>query len=71
MNNVYENNMRFLPLLKFMDKYKKLLIILITLIVLSALSLFIFFQIKNNNNIKAAEFYSQWETESLKWIIRK
>ena len=66
MNNIYENNMRFLPLFKFIDKYKKLLIIMITLIVLSAISLFIFFQIKNTNNIKAAEFYSQWEAESSK-----
>ena len=25
MNNEYENNMRFLPILKFFDKYKKVI----------------------------------------------
>ena len=28
MNNEYENNMRFLPILKFFDKYKKVIILL-------------------------------------------
>ena len=28
MNNVYENEMRFAPFLKFIDKYKNLLILL-------------------------------------------
>ena len=35
MNNVYENNMRFLPLLKFLDKYKKIIIFILSLILIS------------------------------------
>ena len=33
MNNVYENEMRFAPFLKFIDKYKNLLILLVVLLV--------------------------------------
>ena len=33
MNNVYENNMRFVPFLKFIDKYKNVLILVAVLIV--------------------------------------
>ena len=34
MNNVYENNMRFLPLLKFIEKHKKILISIVVFIIL-------------------------------------
>ena len=34
MNNEYENNMRFLPILKFFDKYKKVIILIILTIII-------------------------------------
>ena len=40
MNDVYENDMKFLPFLKFLDKYKKVLVIMITLIIFT-LSFFV------------------------------
>jgi len=45
MNNVYENNMRFLPILKFWDKYKKI----ISLLVLTLIGLITF--IENLNSL--------------------
>ena len=35
MNDVYENNMRFLPLLKFIEKYKKILTFIAITIILA------------------------------------
>ena len=46
MNNVYENNMRFLPILKFWDKYKKI----ISLLVLTLIGLITFFIINKQIN---------------------
>ena len=43
MNNVYENNIRFLPLLKFLDKYK----ILLTSLTILLLGIIVFFVINN------------------------
>ena len=34
MNNVYENDIRFLPLLKFLDKHKKLIIFISSIILI-------------------------------------
>ena len=51
MNNVYENNIRFLPLLKFLDKYKILLISLTILL----LGIIVFFVINNQIQDKKSE----------------
>ena len=37
MNNVYENEMRFAPFLKFIDKYKNLLILFAVLLVVAVI----------------------------------
>ena len=65
MNNVYEKNMRFLPILKFWDKYKKI----ISLLVLTLIGLITFFiinkQINKYQSEQAALIYNDWQTELL------
>ena len=65
MNNVYENNMRFLPILKFWDKYKKI----ISLLVLTLIGLITFIiinkQINKYQSEQAALIYNDWQTELL------
>ena len=62
MNNVYENNMRFLPLLKFLDKYKILLIS--TTILLLGIIVFIVVnnQIQDKKSEQASDLYKEWLT---------
>tara|TARA_X000000950_G_C13873780_1_gene644001 strand:- start:283 stop:927 length:645 start_codon:yes stop_codon:yes gene_type:complete len=63
MNNVYENNMRFLPLLKFIEKYR-ITIILIVITIILAITFSIFSnQIAKQNNLKAASIYSSFLEE--------
>ena len=63
MNNVYENNMKFLPFLKFLDKYKKILIALVILIVLVISFFVISSQLQKENNESAAIVYDDWIEE--------
>ena len=62
MNNDYENNIRFLPLLKFLDKYKILLISLTILL----LGIIVFFvinnQIQDKKSEQASDLYKEWLT---------
>ena len=62
MNNVYENNIRFLPLLKFLDKYKILLIS--TTILLLGIIVFIVVnnQIQDKKSEQASDLYKEWLT---------
>ena len=62
MNNVYENNIRFLPLLKFLDKYKILLIS--TTILLLGIIVFIVVnnQIQEKKSEQASDLYKEWLT---------
>ena len=63
MNDVYENDMKFLPFLKFLDKYKKMLVILVILII-STLSFFVISnQIQKDANEKASLIYNDWNKE--------
>ena len=63
MNNVNENNMKFLPFLKFLDKYKKILIALVILIVLVISFFVISSQLQKENNESAAIVYDDWIEE--------
>ncbi len=62
MNNVYENNIRFLPLLKFLDKYK----ILFTSLTILLLGIIVFFvinnQIQDKKSEQASDLYKEWLT---------
>ena len=63
MNNVYENEMRFAPFLKFIDKYKNLLILL-AVIILSAVTYFVLNnQLEKKKSEQAALVYKEWLVE--------
>jgi len=63
MKNEYENNMRFLPVLKFFDKYKKLIISLFIIIIIATAFFVISSQVKKQNNENASVIYSLWLKE--------
>ena len=63
MNNVYENEMRFAPFLKFIDKYKNLLILL-AVIILGAVTYFVVNnQLEKKKSEQAALVYKEWLVE--------
>ena len=57
MNNIYDNNMRFLPLLKFLDKYKKIIIFILLIVLTVTIYIVISNQISKQNNNNAAKIY--------------
>ena len=63
MNNVYENNMRFVPFLKFIDKYKNVLILVAVLIVGSIAFFVVNNQIEKNKSEQASIVYKEWIQE--------
>ena len=63
MNNIYENEMRFAPFLKFIDKYKNLLILL-AVILLGAVTYFVVNnQLEKKKSEQAALVYKEWLVE--------
>jgi len=63
MNNVYENNMKFVPFLKFINKYKIIIIITVISILLFVAYFVISNQIKKQNNEKASVIFNDWKNE--------
>jgi len=63
MNNVYENNMRFVPFLKFIDKYKNVLILVAVLLVGSIAYFVVNNQIEKNKSEQASIVYKEWLQE--------
>ena len=63
MNNVYENNMRFVPFLKFLDKYKKIIVAIFIMVILAITFFIISNQIEKQNNEEASVIYSEWLEE--------
>lgn len=63
MNDVYENDMKFLPFLKFLDKYKKVLITLVILIIFTLSFFVISNQLQKDANEKASLIYNDWNKE--------
>ena len=63
MNDVYENDMKFLPFLKFLDKYKKVLVILVILIIFTLSFFVISNQLQKMANEKASIIYNDWNEE--------
>ena len=63
MNNVYENNMRFVPFLKFIDKYKNVLILVAVLLVGSIAYFVVNNQIEKNKSEQASIVYKEWIQE--------
>ena len=63
MNNVYENNMRFVPFLKFIDKYKNVLILVAVLLLGSIAYFVVNNQIEKNKSEQASIVYKEWLQE--------
>ena len=62
MNNVYENNIRLLPLLKFLDKYK-IFLISSTILLLGIIVFFVINnQIQDKKSEQASDLYKEWLT---------
>ena len=62
-NNVYENNMKFLPLLKFLEKNKKILISIVVIVVLIISYTIINNQLTKKNNAEASKIYTSFFDE--------
>ena len=60
MNNVYENEMKFAPFLKFIDKYKNLLILLAVILLGSVTYFVVNNQIEKKKSEQAALVYKEW-----------
>ena len=63
MNNVYENNMRFLPFLKFLDRYKLLLISILIAVIITVIYFVASNKIQQTKNEKASIIYNEWTEE--------
>ena len=63
MNNVYENDMRFVPFLKFIDKYKNILILLVVILVGAITYFVVNNQIEKKKSEQAALVYKEWLEE--------
>ena len=61
MNNVYENNMRLLPFLKFVETYKRLIIFLSAVVIIGIGYFVISNQIDKQKNEEAAVIYEDLE----------
>lgn len=61
MNNVYENNMRFLPFLKFLEKYRRLIISIFLVSIIGVGYFVISSQISKQKNEEAAVIYEKLE----------
>ena len=62
-NNVYENNMKFLPLLKFIEKNKKILISIVVIVVLIISYTIINNQLTKKYNAEASKIYTSFFDE--------
>lgn len=63
MNKIYDNNMKFLPILKFIEKYKIYILIIALIFVAFLAYFFTSKQIMMASNEKAASIYKNWSTE--------
>ena len=63
MNNVYENDMRFVPFLKFIHKYKNILILLAVILVGAVTYFVVNNQIEKKKSEQAALVYKEWLEE--------
>ena len=68
MNNIYENNMKFIPFLKFLDKHKSLLIFILIVVIMSVIYFLASNQIQKTKNEKASILYNDWIEEISKEI---
>ena len=62
-NNVYENNMKFLPLLKFLEKNKKIIISIFLIVVFIIGYTIVNNQLTKKNNSEASKIYTSFFNE--------
>ena len=62
-NNVYENNMKFLPLLKFLEKNKKIIILIFLIVVFIIGYTIVNNQLTKKNNSEASKIYTSFFNE--------
>ena len=62
-NNVYENNMKFLPLLKFLEKNKKIIISIFLIVVFIIGYTIVNNQLTKKNNLEASKIYTSFFNE--------
>ena len=65
MNKIYENDMRFVPLINFYNKYKKLILFSVAILVVFIISMIAFSAISKINNQKASSIYNDWYVQEI------
>ena len=65
MNKIYENDMRFLPLINFYNKYKKLFIFSVAIFIVLIISVIALSAISTINNQKASSIYNDWYVQEI------
>ena len=60
MNKIYENDMRFVPLINFYNKYKKLILFSVAIFIVLIISVIALSAISTINNQKASSIYNDW-----------
>jgi len=65
MNKIYENDMRFLPLINFYNKYKKLILFSVAIFIVLIISVIALSAISTINNQKASSIYNDWYVQEI------
>ena len=65
MSEVFENNMKFAPFMRFFNNYKKSIISVLVLFIGLVTISFVMSGVANNNNEKAAVIYQEWLSKNL------
>ena len=65
MNKIYENDMRFVPLMNFYNKYKKLILFSVAILVVFIISMIALSAISTINNQKASSIYNDWYAQEI------
>ena len=65
MNKIYENDMRFVPLINFYNKYKKLILFSVAIFIVLIISVIALSAISTINNQKASSIYNDWYVQEI------
>ena len=65
MNKIYENDMRFVPLINFYNKYKKLILFSVAIFIVLIISVIALSVISTINNQKASSIYNDWYVQEI------
>ena len=65
MNKIYENDMRFVPLLNFYNKYKTLILASVAFLIIVIFSVIALSVISKINNQKASLVFNDWSVQEI------